>query len=316
MTIISKLISIILLVPAIFGLYTNDAKDTEDAYMAAIESIGYENTVETAIAQTEIYNMVTEHFKAPLPEGKTEKKAIIIGYDGCRADALTLADGSTSGIAKILADGGKKSLAYCGGVNYPDGENTQDTSTAPGWCSVLTGVWADENGVYGNGQPKSMEHKTLMTELIEDGTIDSASFVTKWAGHFVDDNATYVPEKEYCEANGIDVSFTKSGTNTLCAFETMSQLAEDDCPDFTIAIYEGTDGAGHSFGFSLNNPCYKAGFELNEKLAYGTIQTIEARETYESEDWLIIITSDHGGYGTGHGGPTIQERMVFIVSNK
>ena len=47
-----------------------------------------------------------------------------------------------------------------------------------------------------------------------------------------------------------------------------------------------------------------------------TIDAIKARETYDTEDWLIIITSDHGGFGTKHGKASIQERMTFIVSNK
>ena len=49
---------------------------------------------------------------------------------------------------------------------------------------------------------------------------------------------------------------------------------------------------------------------------YEVIKAIEARETYETEDWLIIVTSDHGGIETGHGGPSIQERMTFVVMNK
>ena len=47
-----------------------------------------------------------------------------------------------------------------------------------------------------------------------------------------------------------------------------------------------------------------------------TIEAIKARETYDTEDWLIIITSDHGGIGTDHGSASIQERMTFIVANK
>lgn len=316
MSILTKIVSIILFIPALCGLYRTDAKDTEELYLENIGSVGYENTIETAIPQTELYNMVVDHFKAPLPEGKTEKKAIIIGYDGCRADVVTLANGKYSGIAKLLNNGGSINLGYCGGVNFPDGENTQDTSTAPGWCAVLTGVWADKNGVYGNGQPKNMEYKTLMTTLVEDGTIDSASFLTKWNGHFSKDNSTYLPEKQYCEENNLNVSFTKCAGHEATVFEAMNQLSEENCPDFTIAIYEGTDGAGHSFGFSFNNPAYKAGFESCEKYATATINTIEERETYETEDWLIIITSDHGGIGTDHGGASLQERMVFIVTNK
>ena len=60
-------------------------------------SVGYENTIETAIPQTELYNIVKNHFESPLADGKTEKKAIIIGYDGCRADVLTeMVDGNSA----------------------------------------------------------------------------------------------------------------------------------------------------------------------------------------------------------------------------
>lgn len=316
MNFMAKLMSIILFIPALFGLYMNDADDTQEAYIEAVESVGYENTIETAIPQTELYNMVTEHFRSALPEGKTEKKAIIIGYDGCRADALSLIGGKYSGISEMLDDGASLNLAYCGGVNYPDGENTQATSTAPGWCSVLTGVWADKNGVYKNGQPKSLEYKTLMTELVEDGTIDSASFITKWNGHFSKADSTYINEKKYCEDNNLNVAFNKTSGNEGSMIKAAKELSKADCPDFTIAIYENTDSNGHNLGFSINNPYYKAGFRHCENFAYDTIRTIEARDTFETEDWLIIITSDHGGFGTGHGGATIQERMTFIVANR
>ena len=308
--------SIILLIPALFGLYIDDAKDTEEAFVELVESVGYENTIETAIPQTEIYDMVVEHYNSALPEGKAEKKAIIIGYDGCRADVVSLAGGKYSGITTMLNDGASFNLGYCGGVNYPDGENTQATSTAPGWCSVLTGEWADKTNVYANAQPKSLEYKTLMTELVEDGTIDSASFITKWDGHFSEEDSTYINEKKYCEDNNLAVYFNKTSGNEGSMIEAAKELSEDDCPDFTIAIYENTDSNGHNLGFSFNNPYYKAGFEHCEKFAYDTIRTIKNRDTFETEDWLIIITSDHGGVRKGHGGATIQERMVFIVANR
>ncbi len=315
MKFISKILSVFLMIPALFGIYSNDAKDTESAYLENINQIAYENTVETAIPQTELYNMINDHFNSPLPEGKREKKAIVIGYDGCRADALTFTEDRYSGINKMLSDGASLTLAYCGGVNYP-AENTQKTSTAPGWCSVLTGLWADKTGITGNGITKSLEHKTLMTTLTEDGTIDSANFITIWEGHFTDDNSTYKLEKAYCEENKINVKFNLCSTNTKSANTAIADIEQADCSDFIFAIYEGTDGAGHAFGFSTNNPIYQAGYRLNDVLAYKTIAAIEERETYETEDWLIIITSDHGGFGTDHGGPSIQERMIFIVSNK
>ncbi len=311
----SKILSVILIIPALFGIYSEDAKDTEGAYLEKIAQVSYENALDTAIPQVDLYDMLSEHFNSALPDGKTEKKAIIIGYDGCRADTLTLAEKSFSGVTEMLGNGASLKLSYCGGVNYP-AVNTQDTSTAPGWSSILTGEWADKTGVTGNGVTKSLEYKTLLTTLTENGTIDSASFVTSWNGHFETDNATYNLEKAYCEEKGLDVSFNYCSGDTVSANAVIKDLRQDDCSDFIFAIYEGTDHAGHTFGFSTNNPIYRAGFRLNDVLAYRTIKSIENRETYESEDWLIIITSDHGGFGTGHGGPTIQERMTFIISNK
>lgn len=315
MAVLSKIISIVMIIPALFGIYINDKKDTNESYLEKIAQVEYENTVETAVAQTELYDMIYDHFNSPLPEGKTEKKAIVIGYDGCRADALTLTENNFSGINKMLGNGASLKLAYCGGVNYP-AKNTQDTSTAPGWCSVLTGVWADKNGVTGNGITKTMEYKTLMTSLTEEKVIDSASFITSWNGHFETDNSTYKLEKEYCEEKGLNVRFNYCLEDTASARTAIKDIKSDDCSDFIFAIYEGTDHAGHTFGFSSNNPIYRAGFRLNDILAYRTLEAIESRDTYESEDWLIILTSDHGGFETDHGGPSIQERMIFILTNK
>ncbi|MBE6755318.1 MAG: alkaline phosphatase family protein [Ruminococcaceae bacterium] len=315
MTLFTKIITAILIIPSLLGIYTGDKKDTEEAYRETIASIAYENTQETAMAQIEIHDIIEEHFSSPLAEGKTEKKAIVIGYDGCRADALTLAQGKDSGIRKMLDNGASLNLVYCGGVNYPE-INTQDTSTAPGWCSILTGEWADKTGITGNGITKSMEYKTLLTSLTEEKVIDSASFVTSWNGHFSTDNATYNLEKAYCEENSLDVSFNLCISDTNSANTVIKNLQEDDCSDFIFAIYEGTDHAGHAFGFSTNNPIYQVGFRINDVLAYRTLNAIEERDTYSTEDWLIIITSDHGGFGTGHGDESIQERMTFIVTNK
>ena len=110
-----------------------DGKIEEMDYEASLQSLDMmKNTWQTAVPQTEIYKLITEHFNAPLPEGKTEKKAIVIGYDGCRVDNFRLlANSKKSAVNTLLNDGGEAVFSYCGGVNYP-AKNIQDTSTAPG----------------------------------------------------------------------------------------------------------------------------------------------------------------------------------------
>ena len=295
--------------------YAKDSNDTEELYRQYIDLVGYENTIETAIPQTELYNIVKNHFDSPLADGKTEKKAIIIGYDGCRADVLVAMNDENSAISSMLNDGASINLTYCGGVNYP-AENTQDTSTAPGWCSILTGVWASEHGITANGITKSLDHKTLLTTLIEDDIIDSSTFITKWKGHFDRKNATYNDEKAYCEENNLNVSFNRCKDDETSHEFTLNEVNKKDCADFIFVIYEPTDSTGHNYGFTINNPRYREAFQTADQYGFETLEAITQRETYETEDWLIIITSDHGGIGTDHGGASIQERMTFIVANK
>ncbi len=295
--------------------YARDKNDTEELYRQNVASVDYGNSIETAYPQTDLYKFIDDHFRSELPEGKTEKKAIIIGYDGCRADVLTQVQQENSAIGYLLGKGGSNNLTYCGGVNYPE-PNTQATSTAPGWCSILTGQWADVHGVTANDIPKSMEAKTLMTTLTEEGIIGSASFITKWAGHFSRKNATYLPETQYCSEHALPVTFNKCDDNDASHEAVLAEIADEACADFLFVIYEHTDSEGHSYGFSVNNPGYKEAFVQSDACGYEVIKAIEARETYDTEDWLIIVTSDHGGKGTKHGKASIQERMTFAVMNK
>ena len=295
-----------------FVRFMIDPKDTEEAYISGANLGVSGNTIETAIPQTELYNVVKNHFESPLADGKTEKKAIIIGYDGCRADVLKLSEGA---INYMMHKGASVNYGYCGGVNYPE-TNTQDTSTAPGWCSILTGVWADKHGITANDITKSMEYKTLLTSLVEDKTIDSSTFITKWKGHFDRKNATYLDEKAYCEKNNLNVSFNRCDDDKASLEFTLNEIKKSDCADFLFVIYEQTDSAGHNSGFTFNNPKYRQAFIEMDNYGLETIKAIEERDTYDTEDWLIIITSDHGGIKTNHGGDSIQERMTFIVANK
>lgn len=317
-----KIIAVVLVLLVVGGAiafystrYRNDSGDAEILFRQHVSSVAYENELKDAIAQTELYNVINDHFNSKFPKGKTEKKAIVIGYDGCRADILNEMVPENSAITALVNEGATLKLAYCGGVNYPE-KNTQDTSTAPGWCSILTGVWADKHGITGNDITKKMEYKTLLTSLTEDKVIDSATFITKWAGHFSRDNATYLEEKQYCEDNKLNVSFNKLKNDKASHQFTMEEVNKEDCSDFIFVIYEPTDGTGHSKGFSYNNPKYKKAFQTQEAYGLEVINAIKSRATYDTEDWLFIITSDHGGIGTGHGGASIQERMTFIAVNK
>ena len=298
----------------LFGINRND---TAEAYIARVESVPvFRNTMETAVPQTEMYTLISEHFQAPLPEGKTEKKVIVLGYDGCRADNFTLIrDAGSSAIQTLLDNGGQAVISYCGGVNYP-AVNTQATSTAPGWCSMLTGQWANVHHVSGNFIPKTNRHLTLLTTLVQNGTIDSSAFYVSWFGHFNNPFCTYYPEKKYVEKNNIAANFVCAEDDKGTEENILADLRQADCSDFIFSILEYCDHTGHDSGFGLNNSAYAQAFADAEQTAGTILAAIQARPTFDTEDWLILITSDHGGFNKNHGRVTLQERMTFIVSNK
>ena len=297
------------------GIFTGtNNSDFISAYKKNVKSVAYyENDFESAVPQTEIHDLIYNHLTDK--SGK-EKKVIVIGYDGCRADNLAMCeDEESSGIKTLVSDGGQAVLSYCGGVNYPM-INTQDTSTAPGWCSMLTGEWADVTGVTKNGINKSNDHLTLLTTLVEDKTIDSSAFYVSWGGHFASEDSTYRLEKEYIEEKGLNAKFLKADGDDGTYENVINDLSEKACSDFIFSIFEYCDHTGHDTGFCKNNEELAKAFNQQDEVADKVIKAVKARENYENEDWLIIITSDHGGYNNWHGGPTMQERYTFIITNK
>lgn len=282
--------------------------------MASLDMM--DNTWETALPQTAVYDLIKAHFTSPLPEGKTAKKAIVIGYDGCRADLFPLlATSKKSAVNTLLEDGGHAIFTYAGGVNYP-AENIQATSTAPGWCSMLTGVLADVHHITDNDMVKEIEPKTLLLSLVEEGLAEKSAFYVSWDGHFSRKNATYYAEKQYARSEGVAATYRRAFFDPGTKRNILADLKKKDCSDFIFSTLEFTDHEGHNSGFTPTNPRYVSAFRDAEAAGADIIAAVRARKTYDAEDWLILITTDHGGIGGGHGGPSIEERITFIVSNQ
>ena len=182
---------------------------------------------------------------------------------------------------------------------------------------MLTGVWADVHGITANSIPKSNDYLTLLTTSVESGTADSSAFYVSWGGHFSKDSATYINELHYIEDKGLPVTFARSETDDPGTLElVLADVTKPACSDFIFSIFEYCDHAGHNSGFSHNNPRYREAFQNAETTANTIIDAIESRPTYDAEDWLILITSDHGGFARWHGHASLQERLTFIAANK
>ncbi len=70
--------------------------------------------------------------------GQNNKKVLIIGIDGCRSDALQIAN--TPNLNALINNG----------IYSPDALNDDITISGPGWSANLCGVWSNKHQVTDN----------------------------------------------------------------------------------------------------------------------------------------------------------------------
>ncbi|MDR2687462.1 MAG: alkaline phosphatase family protein [Oscillospiraceae bacterium] len=276
----------------------------------------FQNSVEDSIPQWKIHDIILAHFEKERADGKTPK-CLFVGYDGCRSDALANIVAGESGITALQADGGGLYNAYAGG----DPPRIQDTSTGPGWTTMLTGHWADEPGGTGhtivtNGINKTVEPKLVFTQLLEQGLARKTAFVVSWGGHFEGEGASYRSDIAYWAENNLNAAWQTTPSDAHTYRETMAQIQSADAPDMVMCILEHCDHAGHATGFSNKNPLYVQAFRQSDREALALIDAVKARGTYAQEDWLILISTDHGGSSLGHGSQLEQCRQTWLALNK
>lgn len=289
----------------------------EKTYASEIENLKiFDSSVKDAMPQTVVHKIITEHFNAPLPEGKKTKKAIFLGFDGFRADGLeNIKDNKESAIMYIKNQGGLYHT-FSGGI--PD-VNEQATSTAPSWMAMLTGGWGEYNGITDNNQMKKENVDTFLTTLAKQG--HTGSFTTSWREHTA---LSYQPDIANSIKNNIPIEYTHQIDDMATYYQVLkyvskpegvTKTAQQD-PDAIFFTLEFTDHAGHETGFGNQNEAYVKACKDIDSYGYDIIKTIEERSTYAEEDWLIVISTDHGGTKLNHGGQTPFERMTWLATNK
>ena len=221
-----------------------------------------------------------------------EKKALYIGIDGTRFDALTKAN--TPNLDKLIADGIYADNCLILGERY----QKNDTISGPGWSTILTGVWADKHGVHDNSfKGRNYEAYPHLFTLLkrQQPNARTASFVT-WA-----------PIEDYIVSDADVHEKAEDKTKDYAQFDAsmgaaaVKELADPEL-DCIFAYFGQVDETGHKHGFHPTVPQYLTAIENVDQHVGALLEALAKRETRAQEDWIIVVTSDHGGKGTGHGG--------------
>lgn len=246
------------------------------------------------------------------------RRVLVIGIDGLRSDALRESP-DTPNLRKLIAGGVLTWNAHAGGEL--GGPTQQPTISGPGWATILSGKYLPDHGVSnnvsgpygtpGNYHPEKAPH--FAKYLKQSHPQANVASIVSWG--WIEDYFN-APQKELLEfhAKGAGSDYPTRDSNVRD--QAVDYLAHHD-PDLLFLHFDQVDGAGHHDGFSTSVPTYMEAIARVDGLIGDVLGAIERRPSYRQEDWLVIVTSDHGGKGRAHGSQDPEVRTIpMIVSGK
>ncbi|MFB0908648.1 MAG: putative AlkP superfamily pyrophosphatase or phosphodiesterase [Spirosomataceae bacterium] len=254
-----------------------------------------------------------------------KRKAVFIIVDGISADQLKKAQ---TPYLDTISQIGNYTDAYVGGGAGTYSETP--TISAVGYNSLLTGTWANKHNVWGNAiKDPNYNYPSIFSLFKDQYPLGTTGIFSSWL-----DNRTKLAGEKLAETNNLNIDFTFDGLEhdsinfphdkkrnfmKLIDYSVADHAAKtikENAPDLSWVYLEFPDDMGHAFG---DSPRFDAAIQFEDQLIGKIWEAITLREKQFNEEWLLIITTDHGRNaknGKGHGGQTPRERSTWIVLNQ
>ncbi|MGW7411382.1 alkaline phosphatase family protein [Streptomyces sp. NPDC054863] len=222
-------------------------------------------------------------------------KVLVVGVDG--AMVRRIKDADTPHLDALMA----------AGVTAPSAIYTNPmapTSSGPGWSTLITGVWPDKHKVVNNEftgadfatYPDFLTRVETAKPALKTYAVASWNPITDIIFSAKVDERVSTPGAEY------DVGTTK---------RAVARVKAD--VDAVFVHLDNVDHAGHASGHASQaylDALHGVDTQVGEILA-----AVKSRATYGNEDWLVMVTADHGHTATGgHGGNSWDERQTFLIA--
>lgn len=251
-------------------------------------------------------------------------KALFIIVDGIPADVIEKLELPT---LKEIEQAGGYTRAYTGGE--AEGYSKTPTISAVGYNSLITGTWANKHNVWDNeiAEPNYNYWNIFRITEASDNSTTTAIFST-WL-----DNRTKLIGEGLVAAGSIKLDFKYDSLeyDTIrfphradrkfiqeideAVVNEATQAITAHAPDLTWVYLEFTDDMGHMHG---DDPQFYDAIKTADTQIGKIWSAIKEREKKFNEDWLIVITTDHGRdaeTGKNHGGQSDRERLTWITTN-
>ncbi|MBM7791329.1 alkaline phosphatase family protein [Tenggerimyces flavus] len=227
----------------------------------------------------------------------TARKALLIGIDG-------LLFRKVASVAAPTLQRLASTAVFAESRIYPDG--TTKTVSGPGWSTIVTGTWPEKHGVQDNDfvDHRLSSYPDLLTRATREGL--TTFVVAAWkpiTSTVISDEVSV--RHDFSEA----VDWAEADR---AAVDRATPLLAGDV-DLAFVYLGQVDEVGHASGAASAE--YAAAVESADANVARVIAAVEARPEYADEEWLVVITTDHGHTPVGgHGGQSDDERSTFVLT--
>lgn len=227
------------------------------------------------------------------------KHVILIGFDGLSAHRIRT-DANMPTFRKLMSEG-----AYT-----LENRSVLPSSSAVNWASMFMGAGPELHGYteWNSQTPDLPSRKLTENNIFPDiyyllrKKYETAElgFFYEWGG------MKYLVDT--LSINHVE-SVSLSGSDTHSAVFPVVEYIKEKKPMFCSIIFAEPDDTGHGIGWETA--------EYGKMLTHvdkGLAEIIKAlEEAGIMDETVIVLSADHGGIGTRHGGKTMKEMQTAIV---
>ena len=230
---------------------------------------------------------------APLVGLAAVEHVLVIGCDGLGSLAFNATNAPV--MHRLMSEGSWTLKA----------RGVMPTSSSPNWASMIMGAGPEQHGVTSNDwetnkfEIPALEtgpdglFPTMFRSVREARKSANISVVHDWDGF-----------GRLFERRCVDLVANIKGSPLTAA--AAADVIRTNRPTLTFVHFDDVDHAGHSFGWK--SPQYTKTVDMIDTLIGDLLKAV--KDAGIADSTVVLITADHGGVGTKHGGPTIEELEI------